>query len=143
MDLDDRAGSSSPPAATNSPPRSTTNPPHPIRRGDLDELRSRADQGDEYAARLLADREVRSVAADGDLDALRALASTNWQAAAALVDLLAARGDIQALQDMADEVVATPPRKRLSCWLRQGTKPCYVTSSIVATSPLPNGWLTC
>ena len=73
------------------------------KRDHLDELRIRADRGDESAARVLLGREVRGLAADGDVAALRTLAPTNRQAAAALVDVLADRGDIPALKELGDE----------------------------------------
>ena len=54
-------------------------------RGDLGQLRTRADAGDDHAARLLADL----LADRGDLDELRARACTSRSAAVLLADLLA------------------------------------------------------
>ena len=94
-------------------------------RGDLDELRARADAGDEAAATELAEREdlhelLLRAAADagdqdaaeqlagvlaecGDLDELRARADADDRAAAArLAGLLAGRGDLDELRARAD-----------------------------------------
>ena len=63
-------------------------------RGDLDELRARADAGDLFAARKLAER--------GDLDGLRALADAGDTFAARwLAELLAQRGDVDELRARA------------------------------------------
>ena len=62
------------------------------RRGDLEELRARADAGDGYAAWQLADL----LADRGDLDELRARADAgDEQAAVRLARLLADRGDLE------------------------------------------------
>ena len=73
------------------------------RRGDLDELRSRAAAGDEHAAMQLADLFARH----GDLDELRRLADTgDVSAATLLAGQLAQHGDldeaIQILRRLAD-----------------------------------------
>ena len=60
-------------------------------RGDLDELRARADAGDRFAALRLADL----LAEQNDLDELRARADAgDGTAALRLADLLVARGDL-------------------------------------------------
>ena len=67
-------------------------------RGDLDELRARADAGGEAAAREL----VWVLARRGDLDELRARADTGGEAAAELARLLADSGDLGELRARAD-----------------------------------------
>ena len=68
-------------------------------RGDLDELRARADAGDGDAAKRLADL----LAERGDLDGLRARADAgDGDAAERLADLLAERGDLDELRARAD-----------------------------------------
>jgi thioredoxin-like negative regulator of GroEL len=67
-------------------------------RGDLDELRSRADAGDYQAAYRLADR----LADRGDLDGLRGRADADGRHAAyRLAGLLAGRGDLDGLRSRA------------------------------------------
>jgi len=69
------------------------------RQGDLDELRTRADSGDGHAARRLADRGDPERA----MSVLRALAdSGDAYAAEELADLLARRGDLDELRARAD-----------------------------------------
>ena len=77
-------------------------------RGELDELRARADAGDSSAtsrlAGILADR--------GELDELRARADAGNQAAASrLAGILASRGDLDELRgrtDAGDQAAARP-----------------------------------
>ncbi len=60
-------------------------------RGDLDELRARANAGDKFAAPRLA----YLLAEQGDLDKLRARANAgDWAAANRLAELLAQQGDL-------------------------------------------------
>ena len=68
------------------------------RRGDLDELRARADAGDECRRRL-----AELLAGRGDLDELRARADVGDEDAAwRLAELLAERGDLDELRARAD-----------------------------------------
>jgi predicted component of type VI protein secretion system len=67
--------------------------------GDLEELRARTDAGDAYAAWQLADLLARR----GDLQELRARADAgDKQATGPLADLLADRGDLEELRARAD-----------------------------------------
>ena len=70
------------------------------RRGDLDELRTRADADDPYAAALL----THLLAERGDLNELRTRADAgDYFAAVRLADLLAERGDL----DKAEQILRT------------------------------------
>ena len=81
-------------------------------RGDLDELRARADAGDEAAASRLAEL----LAERGDLDELRARADAgDGHAARQLAELLAERGDLDGLRARADAGDGSPPGSWPSC----------------------------
>ena len=104
---------------TATPSRCTVTPPTPAtgsppwqlaellaERGDLDELRARADAGDGFAASQLAEL----LAQRGDLDGLRARADDgDRDAARRLADLLAERGDLDGLRARADAGDGLPP----------------------------------
>ena len=104
-------------------------------RGDLDELRARADAGDRAAARRLAEL----LAERGDLDELRARADAgDGDAAVRLAELLAERGDLdgaeQILRARADAGDGMPPSGWPGCW------PSAATWTSCAPGPTPATW---
>ena len=87
-----------------------------VERGDLDGLRARADAGDEYVTRELADL----LAECGDLDEaeqiLRGLADAGDEyAAVALAGLLAERGDLDGCAPGSISATRMPPGNCPGC----------------------------
>ena len=113
-------------------------------RGDLDQLRARADAGDgaaaERLAELLADR--------GDLDELRARADAgDGDAARRLAGLLADRGDLDQLRARADAGDGSPPGRWPGCWPTAGTwtrpSSSCAPGPTPATGTPPTSWPGC
>ena len=105
-------------------------------RGDLEELRTRADVGDTEAAaaaRLLAGR--------GDLDELRARADAgDTYAAEELAGLLAGRGDLEELRTRADAGDWNAAGRLPVCWPSAGTwTSCAPAPTLATGTPLPTG----
>jgi hypothetical protein len=94
-----------------------------VERGDLDGLRARADAGDEYVTRELADL----LAECGDLDEaeqiLRGLADAGDEyAARELADLLAQRGDLDGLRARVDVGDQDATRELSGLLIKQGRR---------------------
>ena len=139
-------------------------------RGDLDELRTRADAGDVFAAGRLAEL----LAERGDLDELRTRADagdgpaaggwpTCWPSAATwrgraaahpgrrrrrcaavrLANLLAERGDLDELRTRADTGDDAPPYGWAACWPSAATWTGCAPGPTPATWAPPGRWPTC
>ena len=111
-------------------------------RGDLDELRARANAGDKYAARRLTDL----LADRGDLDELRARADTGDKyAARRLTDLLADRGDLDELRARAnaDDYAARRLAGLLADYGDFHEAAFCAPGPTPVTCTRPGGWPTC
>ena len=111
------------------------------RRPGRAELRARADAGDGYAARRLAEL----LAERGDLDGLRARADAgDGHAAGQLAELLAERGDLdRAARPGRRRRPGTPPCGWPSCWPSAATWTGCAPGPTPATGMPPRGWPSC